>query len=98
MSLFFSPFESRFPINVGITGYVATTGEVCREHSWVKMVIILFNCKYYNFFFFFINQTRRSMLQRFLEIVAPILPNDDVMRDFNVLIFLSLISLVCVCG
>lgn len=23
-----SPFESRFPINVGITGYVATTGEV----------------------------------------------------------------------
>lgn len=24
----FSPFESRFPINVGITGYVATTGEV----------------------------------------------------------------------
>lgn len=30
-NLFFflpSPFESRFPINVGITGYVATTGEV----------------------------------------------------------------------
>lgn len=26
--LFFSPFESRFPINIGITGYVATTGEV----------------------------------------------------------------------
>nr|CAD7432886.1 unnamed protein product [Timema monikensis] len=25
-----SPFESRFPINIGITGYVATTGEVCR--------------------------------------------------------------------
>lgn len=24
-----SPFESRFPINVGITGHVATTGEVC---------------------------------------------------------------------
>lgn len=24
-----SPFESRFPINIGITGYVATTGEVC---------------------------------------------------------------------
>lgn len=23
-----SPFESRFPINIGITGYVATTGEV----------------------------------------------------------------------
>ena len=23
-----SPFEGRFPINVGITGYVATTGEV----------------------------------------------------------------------
>ena len=26
-----SPFESRFPINVGITGYVATTGEVSRQ-------------------------------------------------------------------
>ena len=25
-----SPFESRFPINIGITGYVATTGEVWR--------------------------------------------------------------------
>lgn len=24
----FSPFESRFPINIGITSYVATTGEV----------------------------------------------------------------------
>lgn len=24
----FSPFESRFPINIGITGLVATTGEV----------------------------------------------------------------------
>jgi hypothetical protein len=23
-----SPFESRFPINIGITGHVATTGEV----------------------------------------------------------------------
>lgn len=23
-----SPFESRFPINIGITGFVATTGEV----------------------------------------------------------------------
>lgn len=23
-----SPYESRFPINIGITGYVATTGEV----------------------------------------------------------------------
>lgn len=23
-----SPFEGRFPINVGISGYVATTGEV----------------------------------------------------------------------
>lgn len=27
--LCYSPFESRFPINVGITGFVATTGEVC---------------------------------------------------------------------
>lgn len=34
-SLCFSPFESRFPINVGITGYVATTGEVCRDNNWV---------------------------------------------------------------
>lgn len=25
-----SPFESRFPINIGVTGYVATTGEVNR--------------------------------------------------------------------
>lgn len=25
-----SPFESRFPINIGVTGYVATTGEVSR--------------------------------------------------------------------
>lgn len=25
-----SPFESRFPINIGITGHVAATGEVCR--------------------------------------------------------------------
>ncbi len=24
-----SPFEGRFPINIGITGYVATTAEVC---------------------------------------------------------------------
>lgn len=23
-----SPFESRFPINIGVTGHVATTGEV----------------------------------------------------------------------
>ena len=27
-----SPFESRFPINIGITGYAATTGEV-RFHN-----------------------------------------------------------------
>lgn len=26
-----SPFESRFPINIGITGHVATTGEVWRR-------------------------------------------------------------------
>lgn len=26
-----SPYESRFPINIGITGYVATTGEVKRK-------------------------------------------------------------------
>jgi len=28
-----SPFEGRFPINVGITGYVATTGEVKIAHT-----------------------------------------------------------------
>lgn len=28
MIFHFSPFESRFPINSGITGHVATTGEV----------------------------------------------------------------------
>lgn len=28
-----SPFESRFPINIGITGHVATTGEVSLEKS-----------------------------------------------------------------
>lgn len=27
-----SPFESRFPINIGITGYVATTGEVSKQN------------------------------------------------------------------
>lgn len=27
-----SPFESRFPINIGITGHVATTGEVSGKH------------------------------------------------------------------
>lgn len=26
-----SPFESRFPINIGITGHVATTGEVWKS-------------------------------------------------------------------
>lgn len=26
-----SPYESRFPINIGVTGQVATTGEVCRS-------------------------------------------------------------------
>lgn len=32
-----SPYESRFPINIGITGYVATTGEVfpLLSHVWV---------------------------------------------------------------
>ena len=30
-----SPFESRFPINIGITGYVAATGEVS---SWIWCV------------------------------------------------------------
>lgn len=28
-----SPFESRFPINIGITGHVATTGETVNIHS-----------------------------------------------------------------
>lgn len=31
--IIFSPFESRFPINVGVTGHVATTGEVCTHRN-----------------------------------------------------------------
>ncbi|CAH2210502.1 jg8968 [Pararge aegeria aegeria] len=31
-----SPYESRFPINIGITGYVATTGEILLVHEASK--------------------------------------------------------------
>lgn len=37
-----SPFESRFPINIGITGHVATTGEVCTNASDVSIHLNLF--------------------------------------------------------
>lgn len=33
-----SPFESRFPINIGITGDVAATGEVSRSKFDVKNI------------------------------------------------------------
>ena len=33
-----SPFESRFPINIGITGYVAATGEVSSQKCWVDLL------------------------------------------------------------
>lgn len=42
-----SPFESRFPINIGITGHVATTGEVNIllpfQHSLHCLVSIFIN-------------------------------------------------------
>lgn len=32
-----SPFESRFPINIGITGHVAATGEVSQNKKGFKL-------------------------------------------------------------
>lgn len=37
-----SPFEGRFPINIGITGFVATTGEVIDTDTWHKNNFSLF--------------------------------------------------------
>lgn len=38
-----SPFESRFPINIGVTGYVATTGEVNRIENVFPLDFVHFN-------------------------------------------------------
>lgn len=36
ITVLFSPFESRFPINIGITGYVATTGKVSKSENFKR--------------------------------------------------------------
>lgn len=35
-----SPFESRFPINIGITGHAATTGEVNQTFETISFIFV----------------------------------------------------------